>query len=213
MADMHLLVQLDHGWHTHCGVIPDPDAALIPLGLFEQYKALLCVGCQQWPQPAFLAQKRTTRGPRTSTESPRKVRASQAAEDQTYLTTGLTPLVGGRGQPMNSLEMAYYAVLRNDATVLRVWFEPCPLLLPGKVAYWPDFRCVMWDGSIRWIECKARKKTGTDRVIPRFEDDAKIKWKIAVERYSREDERFYLAIGWREAGAYRWQVTEERTHA
>lgn len=158
-----------------------------------------------WKVTCAVCQQRTLRGPHKHKPTSLVIPPNGEA----ILMTGLSPLMGGRGKKMNSLEAACYAVLKNDVTVLRLWFEPCPLLLPGKVAYWPDFRVVMWDGSIRWIECKARKKTGTSRIVPRFEDDAKIKWKQAVERYTRADERFYLAIGWREQGAYRFEVREE----
>lgn len=194
MGDVHLLLD----WHMGLLGCTTTEAtpSAVPLSMDWKITCPQCLQCV----------KRTTAGP----QKIKKAQMSQPPHGEAFSMAGLAPLMGGRKQPMNALELAYYTVLRNDATVLRTWFEPCPLALPGKVLYWPDFRCVMWDGSIRWIEVKARKKTGTERIVARFEDDAKIKWKQAIERYTQEGETFYLAIGWRERGVYRWDVQETR---
>jgi choline dehydrogenase-like flavoprotein len=73
MANIHLLVQRDHNWGTHCGALPTLDDTLIPLSLFLQYKDSLCPGCQQWPQPAFMAQRQAGELPFTACSTSEKV--------------------------------------------------------------------------------------------------------------------------------------------
>ena len=193
MPDTHLLVATNTGWQVHCGA--STLEAVVPLSLKHR---VTCAGCQAWPHPAGMAQAQ------------KKPLASRIASNETILSYGLTPLVGALGRPMNNYELAYYSLLRSNGTVLRVRFEPYPLLLPGNVRYYCDFRVVLWDGSIEWHEVKRRKRGASEAILPHFEDDARVKWKIAVATYTREDERFRLAIGWKEHGAYRWQVEEAK---
>lgn len=195
MADVHLLLD----WHMGLLGCATTDAtpSAVPLSMDWKITCPQCLACL----------KRTMAGP----QKIKKAKLSQPPQGEAVLTTGLDPLVGALGKPMHKAEMALYAVLKADGTILRIWYEPCALLLPGGVKYYPDFRVVLWDGSLVWYECKPRKKTTDGSVKPYFHDaEARMKWKQAIDLYTKDDERFRLAIYWRERGVYRWDVQEGR---
>jgi len=83
---------------------------------------------------------------------------------------------------MNGTESAYAAVLdaRKRLGEIVDWsFEPEKLRLADKTFYSPDFRVLLADGSLEFHEVKACKSDGK----PLFEDDARVKIKVAAEQH------------------------------
>ncbi len=96
-------------------------------------------------------------------------------------TSSYKTRVRGRARPrpvpgqMNKTEQRYaeYLDLQKHAGEIIDWrFEPFKLRLAGRTFYTPDFVVILPDGTIRIIEVKGH-----------WEDDARVKIKVAAEAY------------------------------
>jgi len=99
---------------------------------------------------------------------------------------------------MNGTERSYAGILENDPDILRWAFEgrigplfddPLRLHLAHRTTYMPDFVCYLQGGIVRLVEVKAgkyvpdeKRKSGKRRWTT-WRDDARVKFKIAVEKY------------------------------
>jgi hypothetical protein len=86
---------------------------------------------------------------------------------------------------MNRNETAYaqhLEVRRHAGEVIWFGFEPINLRLAQKTYYRPDFLVMLSDDTLEVHEVKGSKRT-SDGVIPWMEEDARIKLKIAAEKF------------------------------
>lgn len=90
---------------------------------------------------------------------------------------------------MNKTESSFAAVLegkRRSGQIARYEFEPLQLILSHapRISYTPDFLVVEADGTLTIYEIKAAwkdKKTG--RYVAGWRDDARVKFKVAADRW------------------------------
>lgn len=203
MPDTHLLVPADHGWQVHCGA--STLEAVVPLSLQHR---VTCPRCLQWPHPAARARQRSRPGPQQQRDGMLPPLAARTMEGETVLSTGLAPLMGGRGKPMNQTEYAYYTVLNNDPTVLKVFFEPWGLPLGKKMVFWIDFVVIKYDGSIEFHEIKGGKKGKSGAILARWQGDGRSKWLMFCEKYGQQWKCVVVA-GMKEKGIFQWGKTIE----
>lgn len=190
MGEVHLLLDWQQGL-LGCDT-RDITPSAVPLSLAWK---ITCETCRE----------RTLAGPRKG----KPPVLSHPPQGEAVLLTGLVPLVGGRGQKMNALEAAYYAVLNQDGTVLRTLFEPFPLPLGKSMVFWVDFVLIRCDASLEFHEVKSRKRSKSEKILARYIGDGRAKWKMFCEKYHHLG-ACKVAIGWRDQGAYRWEVREEK---
>jgi len=88
-------------------------------------------------------------------------------------------LTRGRSRPtpgvMNKLEQAYALELdgyKAADAIVEWWYEPIKLRLAKRTWYTPDFMVQHADGTLEFVEVKGR-----------WEDDARVKIKVAAEKY------------------------------
>ena len=93
---------------------------------------------------------------------------------------------------MNKTERRYSQYLEwcKSMGQIRQWyFEPMKLRLAAKTWYTPDFGVVTNE-----LKCEMHEVKGTDkRGKPRFEDDARVKLKVAAELYPQ----FRFVVTWK----------------
>jgi len=107
-----------------------------------------------------------------------------------FRARGRTQHVPGR---MNGLETKYASLLNDRKMVgeIHSWrFESIKLRLANNTFLTPDFLVVLADGSVELHEVKARWKK-EDRA--HWEDDARVKVKIAAEIYP---EFRFIGVSW-----------------
>lgn len=206
-TDLHLLVATEHGWKVHCGATTLD--AVVPLSLKHR---VTCPGCLAWPHPDGQTPKRTPPGPCTAPAKASTVVTPRPTEGAAVRRAGAGGLIGGRGQPMNQLETAAYAVLRADPLVLAVHAEPFPLPLGKGVMFWVDFEVFRWgkSGGIEreWVEVKPGKYTSAGNLVALYRGDGRTKWKLFCDRWHHLGV-CTIMIGWREQGAYHFERREE----
>lgn len=84
---------------------------------------------------------------------------------------------------MNKEEQRFALWLENEVREGRViyWdFESLGLRLADRTSYTPDFVVQLADGTIEMVEVKAYWKS---KAGPHWEDDARVKWKMAATRH------------------------------
>ena len=90
----------------------------------------------------------------------------------------------------NKTEYAYaarLAVLQRAGEIREFAFEAVKLTLAPRTTYTPDFRVTLRDGTVELHEIKACWKNGR----PHWEDDARVKYKVAKSMFPQYTFRAY----------------------
>lgn len=91
----------------------------------------------------------------------------------------------GRKSGMNKSEEKYAALLesmKQAGDIIEYVYEGITLKLADNTRYTPDF-VVISDEYVTLVEVKARWNRGKENEHTHWEDDARVKWKVAMERY------------------------------
>ena len=90
-----------------------------------------------------------------------------------------------RKQGMNKLEQRYAELLdaqKLTGEIIEYVYEGIKLRLADNTFYTPDF-VVITNEYVTLVEIKARWKSASGASVTHWEDDARVKYKIAAERY------------------------------
>lgn len=84
---------------------------------------------------------------------------------------------------LNKTETAYAEALALDVDVHSYRFESFKLRLADNTWYTPDFAVLYFDGRMELHEVKATWRRKSGECVAGWEEDAKVKFKVAAEAF------------------------------
>lgn len=124
-------------------------------------------------------------------------------------TTAITTAIHKRGRvrprkgEMNKTEAAYAAQLelsRRTNAIAMYWFEGITLKLGPDCRYTPDFLVQDMDGFLEIHEVKAGTPNDAGTIVPRWEDDAAVKVRMAAGIFP-----FRFVVAFVYEGVWHWK--------